>query len=102
MNGDAGDGDDVARDVPAAEGDGGLFGGGEVVIGRVVGPEAVGVEVGDDGKLRDGLVAAGAAEPLLFPAEAGDDLGGEEVGVDDDVPAETVVLFFENGREFGE
>ncbi len=55
-----------------------LFGGAEVTIRRLIDPQAVGIEVCTDRDLRQSQFATGA--------QRRDQLGGQEMGVDHQVP----------------
>ncbi len=77
IDGDAGDGDFFGVDAHALEVDAGFLEGDEVAGVGAGEPEGVAVEIGDD----DG----GLDAEFAFGEEPGHDVGGSEVGGDDDV-----------------
>ena len=65
------------RHAPGTQVQRALLGGGEVTLARLVDPEPVRLEIGRHGRLRHG--------ELAFAAQGGDDLGRQEMRVDDQV-----------------
>ena len=58
MNGDAGDSDVLAGNSPSGQADCAFLRGSEIMLARLVDPEAMGFEIGGDGDLRHIAFAA--------------------------------------------
>ena len=87
MNWDPGRTDVGTRHAPGRQVECPFLSGGEIVLARLVDPEPVGLEVRGDRHPRH-------TQPLL-PAKRGDDLRGQKMGVEDQVPG----LLFEKADE---